>query len=218
MPAKRTAPSTKGGAVGSKGHAACFSFYPGKNLGAFGEAGAVVTNDPQIAAKIKVLRDHGQETKYHHSVVGWNGRMDGFQAVVLSIKLRHLAKGNDSRRRIAALYGKLLSDNKHLILPFVAEDIRSRSSIFTSIRTKERDKVLQSLAERGVSCGIHYPKPVHLQKAYAYLGLGRGSLPITEKCADEILSLPMFPELTEAQIGSVAHEINDLLPPGNSKH
>jgi len=200
----------KGRFAGSIGHAGCFSFYPGKNLGAFGEAGAVVTNDPALATQIRVLRDHGQETKYHHSVVGWNGRMDGIQAAVLSVKLKWLAQGNESRRAIAGLYGKLLAAGEDLVIPSVAGYAKHVFHLYV-VRVKKRDEVLQSLAKRGISCGIHYPKPVHLQKAYAHLGLGPGSLPVTESCADEVISLPMFPELSQEQIETVAREFNSLL-------
>ena len=200
----------KGRFAGSIGHAGCFSFYPGKNLGAFGEAGAVVTNDPALATQIRVLRDHGQETKYHHSVVGWNGRMDGIQAAVLSVKLKWLAQGNESRRAIAGLYGKLLAAGEDLVIPSVAGYAKHVFHLYV-VRVKKRDKVLQSLAKRGISCGIHYPKPVHLQQAYAHLGLGPGSLPVTESCADEVISLPMFPELSQEQIETVAREFNSLV-------
>jgi dTDP-4-amino-4,6-dideoxygalactose transaminase len=200
----------KGRFAGSIGHAGCFSFYPGKNLGAFGEAGAVVTNDPALATQIRVLRDHGQETKYHHSVVGWNGRMDGIQAAVLSVKLKWLAQGNESRRAIAGLYGKLLAAGEDLVIPSAAGYAKHVFHLYV-VRVKKRDEVLQSLAKRGISCGIHYPKPVHLQKAYAHLGLGPGSLPVTESCADEVISLPMFPELSQEQIETVAREFNSLL-------
>ncbi|HEY4988426.1 MAG TPA: DegT/DnrJ/EryC1/StrS family aminotransferase, partial [Opitutaceae bacterium] len=201
----------KGRKAGSIGNAGCFSFYPGKNLGAFGEAGAVVTNDKELAVKMQVLRDHGQETKYHHSVVGWNGRMDGIQAAVLRVKLKHLAHGNAARLQNAHLYGKLLGENDNVALPHIASRGVHVFHLYV-VRVKNRDGVLQSMGARGVSCGIHYPTPVHLQKAYAHLGQGPGSFPVTERCAAEILSLPMFPELTPAQIETVAKELNSLLP------
>jgi dTDP-4-amino-4,6-dideoxygalactose transaminase len=201
----------KGHPPGYLGDAACFSFYPGKNLGAFGEAGAVVTNDPGLAAKIQVLRDHGQETKYHHSVIGWNGRMDGIQAAVLSVKLRNLAAGNEARRRNAELYGKLLGESEGLATPLVADYAKHVFHLYV-VRLRDRDDVLKALAARGVSCGIHYPKPIHLQDAYAHLRMGPGSLQVTERCAREILSLPMFPELTEAQVETVVRELKSLLP------
>jgi dTDP-4-amino-4,6-dideoxygalactose transaminase len=201
----------KGRKAGSIGNAGCFSFYPGKNLGAFGEAGAVVTNDKELAVKMQVLRDHGQETKYHHSVVGWNGRMDGIQAAVLRVKLKHLALGNAARLKNAHLYQDLLRDNDLVTLPHIAAHGVHVFHLYV-IRVKNRDGVLQAMGARGVSCGIHYPTPVHLQKAYAHLGQGPGSFPVTERCAAEILSLPMFPELTPAQIETVAKELNSLLP------
>lgn len=201
----------KGRRAGSFGNAACFSFYPGKNLGAFGEAGAVVTHDSDLASRIQVLRDHGQESKYHHSVVGWNGRMDGIQAAVLSVKLKYLAKGNALRQRNAQHYGTLLAQSDNLILPYVANYASHVFHLYV-VRIKNRDEVHQSLTARGISCGIHYPKPIHLQKAYANLGMGRGTLPVTEVCADEILSLPMFPELNELQVQYVSQELNLLAP------
>jgi dTDP-4-amino-4,6-dideoxygalactose transaminase len=201
----------KGRKAGSIGNAGCFSFYPGKNLGAFGEAGAVVTNDKELAVKMQVLRDHGQETKYHHSVVGWNGRMDGIQGAVLRVKLKGLAQGNAARLKNARLYENLLRENENVALPHIASYGVHVFHLYV-VRVKNRDGVLQAMGTRGVSCGIHYPTPVHLQKAYAHLGLGPGSLPVTERCASEILSLPMFPELTAAQIETVAKELNALLP------
>jgi dTDP-4-amino-4,6-dideoxygalactose transaminase len=201
----------KGRKAGSIGLAGCFSFYPGKNLGAFGEAGAVVTNDRAFADKIRVLRDHGQEKKYFHSMVGWNGRMDGIQAAVLRVKLKSLERGNAARRENARLYGAHLVDNENLVLPTSTSENAHVFHLYV-VRVKDRDNVLQDLAARGISCGIHYPRPVHLQKAYEGLGLGPGSLPITEMCADEALSLPMFPELTPAQVNAVAQELNALLP------
>jgi dTDP-4-amino-4,6-dideoxygalactose transaminase len=201
----------KGRRAGSIGLAGCFSFYPGKNLGAFGEAGAVVTHDRAFADKIRVLRDHGQEKKYFHSMVGWNGRMDGIQAAVLRVKLKSLERGNEARRENARLYGTLLVDADNLILPVTGGQNEHVFHLYV-VRVKDRDNLLQALAGRGISCGIHYPRPVHLQKAYESLGLGPGSLPVTERCANEALSLPMFPELTPAHIRAVAQELNALLP------
>jgi dTDP-4-amino-4,6-dideoxygalactose transaminase len=206
----------KGRKAGSIGVAGCFSFYPGKNLGAFGEAGAVVSNDRSLADRIRVLRDHGQEKKYVHSVVGWNGRMDGIQAAVLRVKLRILEKGNEARRENARLYGTHLSGTENLVLPMTADWAGHVFHLYV-VRVKDRDAVLKAMGDRGISCGIHYPRPVHLQKAYAHLGLGRGTLPVTELCADEALSLPMFPELTPDQIHAAANELSALLPAGGRK-
>jgi dTDP-4-amino-4,6-dideoxygalactose transaminase len=201
----------KGRRAGSIGQAAAFSFYPGKNLGAWGEAGGVTTNDKALADKIKILRDHGQETKYHHSVIGWNGRMDGIQGAVLRVKLKTLERGNEARRKNAALYRQLLAGVDGLIVESPAAYGTHVYHVFI-VRVKERDRILQTMGQRGISCGIHYPKPVHLQKAYQSLGLGAGSYPVAERCAGELLSLPMFPELTTAQIETVARELKSLLP------
>jgi dTDP-4-amino-4,6-dideoxygalactose transaminase len=200
----------KGRRAGSIGHAGCFSFYPGKNLGAWGEAGAVVTNDRALAEKIRILRDHGQETKYHHSCIGWNARMDGIQAAVLRVKLKGLDRGNAARRAHARRYEELLAGLDDLTLPLAAEYGVPIYHLYV-VRVPERDRILQALAGRGIACGIHYPTPVHRQDAYRSLGLGPGSFPIAERCAGEILSLPMFPELTPAQIETVARELKAVL-------
>lgn len=193
----------KGRKAGTIGDAAAFSFYPGKNLGAMGEAGAVTTNRADLDHTMRVLRDHGQAKKYHHDLVGWNARMDGIQAAVLRIKLRQLTAGNEARRAHAAHYTQLLSSAEQLILPLTADQ---RTHVFHvyALRLKNRDAALQKMAEQGIACGIHYPIPVHLQTAYKHLGLSRGSYPVAERCADEFLSLPMFPELAPSQVDAVA--------------
>jgi dTDP-4-amino-4,6-dideoxygalactose transaminase len=202
----------KGRRAGSIGHAGCYSFYPGKNLGAWGEAGAVVTNDRALADRIRILRDHGQERKYHHSCIGWNARMDGIQAAILRVKLKGLDRGNAARRAHARLYGELLAGLAHVtVAPPAAHGVHVYHLYV--VRVPERDRVLQALAQRGIACGIHYPQPVHLQEAYRHLGLGPGSFPVVERCADEILSLPMYPELTPAQIKSVVRELQAVLSP-----
>jgi dTDP-4-amino-4,6-dideoxygalactose transaminase len=206
----------KGRKAGSIGDAGCFSFYPGKNLGALGEAGAVVTRDAALAAKIKVLRDHGQESKYHHSVIGWNARMDGIQGAALKIKLKRLDRGNALRREHAKRYAELLGDVDGLTLPTVASYGTPVFHLFV-VQVDKRDYLLQALAECGISCGIHYPKPVHLQKAYEKLGLKAGSFPVAERTAGKLLSLPMFPELTEVQIEAVSQELKALLAPAHQK-
>lgn len=200
----------KGRRAGSIGDAGCFSFYPGKNLGAFGEAGGVTTNDKALAEKIQVLRDHGQSKKYHHSDIGWNARMDGIQGAVLRVKLKGLARGNAARRDHARQYRELLGNRKDLIMPHEADYSKPVYHVY-AIRVQERDQLLRALTERGIGCGIHYPVPVHLQPAYRGLGLGRGSFPVAERCAEEFLSLPMFPELTPEQIETVASELIALL-------
>ena len=200
----------KGRKTGSIGHIGAFSFYPGKNLGALGEAGGITTNDAILAEKMRVLRDHGQATKYFHDVVGWNGRMDGIQGAALRIKLRTLAQGNAARRAHAKLYTDLLANCEGVVTPTVASYSVPVFHLYV-IRVQNRDKVLEALGQRGVACGIHYPKPVHLQKAYAALGKGRGSFPVTESAADEILSLPMFPELTREQVETVVRELKAVI-------
>lgn len=200
----------KGKKAGTMGVAGGFSFYPGKNLGALGEAGAVVTNNAELAGKIQVLRDHGQARKYYHSHVGWNGRMDGIQGAVLSVKLKQLDVSNLRRRSHALLYDQLLGEMEEVIIPAQAGYSQSVYHIY-AVRVKDRDQVLQSMAEKGISCGIHYPIPVHLQEAYRFLGRGKGSYPVAERCAGEFLSLPMFPELSREQIEAVAGELKQSL-------
>lgn len=200
----------KGRRAGSIGHAGCFSFYPGKNLGALGEAGAVTTNDPILAEKIAVLRDHGQVTKYYHACIGWNARMDGIQAAVLRLKLRHLAQGNNLRRLHAKLYDTLLGDIDGVLIPYTADYSTPVYHIY-AIRVRARDQILQGMARRGIMCGIHYPKPVHLQAAYEGLGLREGSFPVAERWANEVLSLPMFPELAREQVVTVVHQLRAVL-------
>jgi len=196
----------KGRKAGSIGDAGCFSFYPGKNLGALGEAGAVVTNRPELKRTIDTLRDHGQAKKYHHDLIGWNGRMDGIQAAALSVKLQHLHRWNQQRNEHARHYDELLSDAGGLVLPKTASD---RTHVFHiyAVRTPQRDDLMRHLSQQGIASGIHYPIPVHLQKAYAKLGLGQGSFPIAERFANEFVSLPMFPELTRPEIETVARAV-----------
>src|SRR5687767_11397628 len=167
----------KGRRAGSLGDAGCFSFYPGKNLGAFGEAGAVVTNNRELAEKIRVLRDHGQVRKYHHSMVGWNCRMDGIQGAVLQIKLRHLEQGNQSRRAHAARYNEALQSVDAVVTPAEAGYAKHVYHIY-AIRVQGRDTVMRTLTDKGIGCGIHYPIPVHLQECYRSLGYDRGSFPV----------------------------------------
>jgi dTDP-4-amino-4,6-dideoxygalactose transaminase len=201
----------KGRKAGALGVAGCFSFYPGKNLGAFGEAGAVITDEQDLRARIQMLRDHGQSRKHVHSTIGWNARMDGIQGAVLSVKLRHLDLANAARREHAQLYAKLLENDPRIILPKVAPHNLHVFHIY-AVRVAERDMVLQRMAERGVDCAVHYPVPIHLQKAYAFLGYGPGSFPVAERCAREFLSLPMYPGLTPEQINRVAQTLVSALP------
>jgi dTDP-4-amino-4,6-dideoxygalactose transaminase len=193
----------KGRKAGTMGDAGCFSFYPGKNLGAFGEAGAVVTNDPELRKQIQMLRDHGQSRKYYHSIMGWNCRMDGIQAAVLSIKLGHLNEANSLRRKHALEYNQAFAGIDEVLTPFEAKYARHVYHVY-AVRVQERDAILRHLQEKEVGCAVHYPVPVHLQEAGRNLGYTKGAFPIAENLADEFLSLPMFPELTEEQIEYVA--------------
>lgn len=200
----------KGRRAGSIGDVGCFSFYPGKNLGACGEAGACVTNNLELKNKMAMFRDHGQAKKYYHSVIGWNGRMDGIQGAILSIKLRHLDGWIEARRRHAASYDEAFAHVPGVLAPKEA-DLRKHVYHLYVLRVKNRDAVIKSLADRGVICGIHYPVPLHLQDAYASLGIRRGSLPVSERCAEEIISLPMFPELSDDDIRTVVREVASVL-------
>ena len=206
----------KGRIAGSIGDAGCFSFYPGKNLGAYGEAGAVVTNDAELAKKIRMLRDHGQEKKYYHGVVGWNARMDGFQGAILSVKLKYLRKWNEERRQNAGIYNQTLSNLDTVILPH-EEGYGKHVYHIYAIRVKNRDSLISALVEKDIHCGIHYPIPLHLQKAYQVLGLGKGSFPASEESAGEFVSLPMFPELTQEKIIFISQEIREIVASSNRK-
>ena len=200
----------KGRKAGSLGVAGCFSFYHGKNLGAFGEAGGVTTDEPDLCYRIRMLRDHGQAAKHLHSAIGWNSRMDGIQAAVLSLKLRRLEAANAARRAHAKLYDELLAGDARIVRPLVAEHNLHVFHIY-AIRVPNRDEVLRRMAARGVNCAVHYPVPIHLQRAYGFLGLKPGSFPVAERCARETLSLPMYPELRTEQIEFVAEVLRECL-------
>lgn len=196
--------------AGTMGDAGCFSFYPGKNLGAFGEAGAVVTNNTDLAEKIRVLRDHGQSRKYHHTLIGWNCRMDGIQAAVLSVKLHHLDQANLLRRQHASFYNEAFAGIHDVATPVEADYARHVYHIY-AIRVQERDEIRRFLEAKGIGCGVHYPIPIHLQEAWRNLGYAEGAFSIAENLAKEFLSLPMFPELTEEQIEYVAHCVSEAV-------
>jgi dTDP-4-amino-4,6-dideoxygalactose transaminase len=187
--------------TGVLGDAACFSFYPGKNLGAYGDAGAVVTNSTSIADHVRSLRNHGRRSKYLHDQIGFGDRLDELQAAILNAKLPFLNDWIDARNRIADRYGELLSGTE-LTLPHVSPHARHAWHLYV-VRTPERDHLLASLRESGIGAGIHYPVPLHLQPAYASLGYAPGSLPVTEEVADTCLSLPIYPEMTEQQQDTV---------------
>lgn len=195
----------KGRRVGALGRAGCFSFYPGKNLGAYGEGGAVVTDDEEVARKLRLLRDHGSARKYHHEIIGYNFRLEGLQGAVLSVKLKYLDGWNQLRREHAARYDELLKESG-LTLPRELEYARHVYHLYV-VQTDERDALQTSLNEAGVQTGIHYPIPIHLQPAYASLGHKAGDFPEAESQASRVLSLPMFAELTDEQIERVAEVI-----------
>jgi dTDP-4-amino-4,6-dideoxygalactose transaminase len=196
--------------AGSMGHASAFSFYPGKNLGACGEGGAVTTNDPEISRKVSMLRDHGQSKKYHHDLEGYNGRMDSVQAGLLRVKLRYLAQWNQQRYESARIYNELFAPIADLVVP-PHQAARSKSVYHLYVvRTPNRDELLKHLTSAGIGTGIHYPIPVHLQAAYAASGWKRGDFPESEKAADQILSLPMFAGLTPSQQERVAEAVSQF--------
>lgn len=195
--------------AGSIGVTGCFSFYPGKNLGAYGEAGAVVTNDDAINNTIRSMRDHGQSKKYYHDAIGWNGRMDGFQGAILNVKLKQLPAWNDLRRKCASHYTNGLSPIKDIILPREESYAKHVYHIY-AIRVKDRDNLISYLKDKGISCGIHYPIPIHLQEAYSFMNLKKGSFPVSEACATEFVSLPIYPELSEQQVSYVIDSIMDF--------
>jgi dTDP-4-amino-4,6-dideoxygalactose transaminase len=196
--------------AGTIGDAGCFSFYPGKNLGAYGEAGAITTNNDQLAEKMCMFRDHGQSKKYYHKMIGWNCRMDGFQGAVLNVKLKRLPAWNEARRKNAERYDGLLSDIDGLIKPFEADYAKHVYHVY-AIRLQDRDNFIAHLAESDIYCGIHYPVPVHLQAAYDLSGIQICECPVAEKCAEEFVSLPMFPELQDEQIDYAVYEITRFL-------
>ncbi len=203
----------KGRRVGALGRANCFSFYPGKNLGAYGEGGAVVTNDAEVARRVRLLRDHGSEQKYRHEIVGYNFRLEGIQGAVLNVKLKYLDGWNDLRRAHAARYHELLADAKgggnSLMLPRESPYARHIYHLYV-VQLVARDALQKHLSAADIQTGIHYPVPVHLQPAYGSLGHRAGGFPVAERQAARVLSLPMFPELTDEQIVRVAEAVRSF--------
>jgi dTDP-4-amino-4,6-dideoxygalactose transaminase len=200
----------KGRRCGSMSAMACFSFYPGKNLGAYGEGGAVVTSDPDLARRIRVLRSWGEERRYEHSVKGFNYRMDGIQGAILGVKLRHLERWTEQRRARAQRYREALADTP-AVLPVVRPDVRHVFHVY-AVRLPQRDAWRARFTELGIQVGVHYPIPVHLQPAHRDLGYDRGAFPVAERVASEILSLPIYPELTDEQIEMVAGTLRAGIP------
>jgi dTDP-4-amino-4,6-dideoxygalactose transaminase len=196
--------------AGSMGRAAAFSFYPGKNLGACGEAGAVTTNDAELAKKIRMLRDHGQAKKYYHDVEGYNGRLDAIQAGILKVKLQHLAAWNEQRRQSATLYGELLGSTAGVTLPVAPAWSKAVYHLYV-IRVEDRAGLQEHLAGADIGTAIHYPVPLHLQKAYGRLGYQAGDFPVAERCAVEIVSLPMFPGLRKKDQIRVADAVQSFV-------
>ncbi len=195
--------------IGGLGHPTCFSFYPAKNLGAYGEGGAVTTNDDKLMDKIRLLREHGSRTKYVHEIVGHNHRLAALQAAVLSVKLRYLDAWVERRREIAQLYGAALKDTPQLTLPLELPG-RGHAYHLYVVRISNRERVRTMLSDMGIGCGIHYPVPLHLQPALAYLGYHAGDFEQTESCASTILSLPMFPELEDEEVSYVAEKLQEV--------
>lgn len=195
--------------AGSMGDAAAFSFYPGKNLGACGEGGAITTNSEEAARHMRMLRDHGQSRKYYHNIEGYNGRLDSLQAGLLSVKLRHLAEWNRQRQEAAARYDQMLSSVDGVVIPHRPTWSRPVHHLYV-VRAADREGLQKHLAEAKIDTGIHYPIPLHLQKAYEAFGFKKGDFPITEKVASEILSLPMYPQLHEAAQERVVQKIQEF--------
>jgi dTDP-4-amino-4,6-dideoxygalactose transaminase len=197
----------KGKKVGSIGDVGCFSFYPTKNLGAYGDAGMITTDNGEIAKKLRLLRNHGRITKkYEHEIEGYSSRLDNLQAAILRIKLRYIDKWNDMRRRNGGKYNQLLSNVNGIIIPHEADYAKHVYHLYV-IGIEERDKLREELKSEGIATGIHYPISLHLQPAYNYLGYEIGDFPVTEECSQKILSLPMFAELTDEQIEEIVERI-----------
>ena len=200
-----------GGKAGNAGNASAFSFYCSKNLGAYGEAGSITTNDDQLAAELRSLREHGQSTRYYHPVIGYNARLDEIQAAILRIKLRKLPEWNLRRQAIARHYNEQLNGSG-VIVPELPEGGRHVFHVY-AIRVPDgkRDALRAHLSERGIGTGVHYPVPIHLQEASAFMGYRQGDFPVTERLANEVVSLPMFAELTDAQVETVAGAVKEFM-------
>ncbi|MBW4633286.1 MAG: DegT/DnrJ/EryC1/StrS family aminotransferase [Iphinoe sp. HA4291-MV1] len=210
--AQSTGANWAGQKVGSIGHIGCFSFYPTKNLGAYGDGGAITTNDPEIAAKLRVLKDHGQKNRYHYEEIGVNSRLDAIQAAILQIKLRYLDIWNNQRRQVAVRYHQFLNQVPGMIAP---QELAGGMGVWNQYTIRalgnKRDSIQNLLQERGVNTMIYYPRPLHLQPVYENLGYKEGQLPMAEQACQEVLSLPMFPELPEEQQDQVIYSLKDCL-------
>jgi dTDP-4-amino-4,6-dideoxygalactose transaminase len=210
--AQSTGASWAGQKLGSIGHIGCFSFYPTKNLGACGDGGAITTNDPEIAAKLRLLKEHGQKNRYHYEEIGVNSRLDAIQAAILQIKLGYLDIWNNQRRQVAARYHQFLNQIKSVIVP---QELAGGMGVWNQytirVLDKKRDSIQTLLQERGVNTMIYYPRPLHLQPVYENLEYKEGQLPVSEQASQEVLSLPMFPELSEEQQNHVIYSLKDCL-------
>jgi dTDP-4-amino-4,6-dideoxygalactose transaminase len=192
------------------GRVACYSFYPGKNLGAYGDAGGIVTSDRELGDRIRLLRDHGRTTKYEHITEGYAYRLDGLQAAVLDVKLRHLESWTEGRRRFAAMYDDLLADVDDVTPMSPHGDVRHVYHLYV-VRVQDREAILARLNEKGVGAAVHYPISLHLQPAYARLGLGSGAFPNSERLANEVISLPLYAEMDENAPAHVASVLKELV-------
>lgn len=192
--------------IGGLGDICSFSFYPGKNLGAYGEGGAVTTNNPDLARKVRMIREHGSEKKYYHEMYGTNYRMEAIQGAVLGVKVGHLNDWTENRRRVASRYNAGLKNVDGIVLPFEAANVKHVYHLYV-IQTEHRDALAQYLNDKGVSTGLHYPVPLHLQQCFAHLGYKKGDFPVSEQLGEECLSLPMFPEMTDEQIEYVISSV-----------
>lgn len=197
----------KGRRAGSMSDVGCFSFYPGKNLGAYGEGGAAVTDNPDLAQRMRLLRDWGQESKYNHVVQGYNYRMDGIQGAILKVKMNYIEAWTEARRAVASQYDRLLASNSYGV-PAPPPHSRHVYHVY-AVQLGNRNEVQKALQAAGVGTGIHYPVPVHLQRAYANLGCGPGDLPVTEKLANRFLSLPIYAELRPEQVAEIAQKLKE---------
>jgi dTDP-4-amino-4,6-dideoxygalactose transaminase len=203
--------------AGSVGYAAAFSFYPAKNLGACGEAGAVTTNDERVAKTVRMLRDHGQAKKYYHDLEGYNGRLDAIQAGLLSVKLKNLPKWTSQRREVARRYNELFREVGAVVTPFEPEGSRAVYHLYV-VRVEDRERLQADLACQNIGTGIHYPVPLHLQKAYVHLGYRAGDFPVAERLAPQIVSLPMFPQLGNEQIERVVAAVSEAVSESSWVH
>ena len=198
--------------AGAFGLLSCFSFYPGKNLGAYGDGGAVLTNDESLAEKVRLLRNHGQKIKYEHLLVGYCNRLDNLQAAVLKVKLPHLDAWNAARRSHAALYNRMLEGVANIVTPWAPSDVEPVYHLYViRVTDGRRDALQSSLNANGIATGLHYPIPIHLQAAYTNLGHQHGDFPVSEQLAEQGLSLPMYPELTDEQVGFVVEKIKEFM-------